>query len=214
MEIGVIYRDSWGRHPLAAQSWCGPAEWKSTSFDHFPESDGPGVVLQFQALLASVPESLRRKVSAGLASRASMQFLPWATSGVGVVTLVAGDDALVAFMDIAGRKDLHHLLLADVEGCVKLTACAIDALEMCPSVPVVGAGAAVQEAERRRRLSGREFQEVVEAVRWLLRSNSAFPLLGAEPRELSSLTINVVQPLEGRSATLLTQSAGRNSPTR
>lgn len=204
MELGDIYSDAFGRHPFSARSFCGTAEWVSVTRDHFPEPDAPSVVQDVEMLLASVPESLHRKVGAGATTHASMLFLPWGTTGgVGIVNLVAGDDVLVALMDIAGRTDLEHLIAADIARAVELTVCSKDEMDMCPSVRLAGAAAAVTEAETRRRMSAKEFQEAIADVRWLLRTSAVFPFLAAERKEFSSITLNVVQPLKGRSGSML-----------
>lgn len=198
MTTGQIWPDSLGQHPYAQASWIGQASWR-TSDPGIVTSRPDGQLERFprlEVLDLSVPPSLHWRACSENLRWAVARFVPWLPdSGIAIVTLAGGEDALIAVVDVAGRTDLQGLQQAGAEHRVAAAACNELDLEVCPLLPVVGVAEALAEATSKRRLSARELAEVIDNLRWVLRSPALFPMLGLSPRQLKSVTLNVCRPL-------------------
>jgi len=203
--IGQLFREAFGPNPFASATWIGQAAWQTlepTTVPAYPEglfadyADGFIEQLpELQVLQVSVPPDLLWAACNAASPRAVASFLPWRDSGIGVITLTKADEALVVVMDLAGRADAVALRDASAEDRVAAALCTEKELEICPLLKVVGVSEALAEAASHRRLAAREVVEAIEDLRWILRTDAVFPLLGLMPTRLKSLTLNVCQPL-------------------
>jgi hypothetical protein len=194
MQVGTLSGDSFGHHPFAQTSWIGPAQWcsvrKQADFDERCQAR------LMHVLALSVPSGLDWLAHLPERPRAVVSFLPWHHSGIGVLTITTACErhAVAVALDLAGRIDLRYLVQAEADGCLGIAACSDD---VSPVFPLLGLTPAVCEAEGHPRLTAREFTSAIEDLRWALRTDALFPMLGIAPREsvLESLTVNVCQPL-------------------
>lgn len=194
MKVGTLCGDALGRHPFARTSWIGPAEWCCVRNPvNVDEGDQERLM---EVLALSVPSGLDWLAHLPERPRAVVSFLPWNHSGIGVLTITTVRDrhAVVVALDLAGRTDLRYLIQAEADGCLGVAACSKD---VSPVFPLLGLTHAVLEAEGHPRLTAREFTGAIEDLRWTLRTDAVFPMLGITPPEsdLESLTFNVCQPL-------------------
>lgn len=207
LTIGSLHHDSFGPNAFSEACFIGQAAWQTLERATLPTmpdglfSDYPeGHCQEFpelQVLQVSVPPNLLWAACGSANPRPLASFLPWKDSGIVIVTLSKADEALVAALDLAGRTDLQALQTAGAEGRVAAALYTADELDVCPLLKVVGVHEALAEATTHRRLAARELVAAIEDLRWILRTDGVFGLLGLPPREipLKSLTLNVGLPL-------------------
>lgn len=205
IRIGSLHQDSLGPNAFSEACFIGQAAWQTLEPATFTAM--PGLLghpeghseerPELRVLQVSVPANLLWAACGSASARPLASFLPWRDSGIAIVTLAKADEALVVALDLAGRTDMQALQTAGAEGRVAAALCTADDLDVCPMLEVVGVNEALAEASTHRRLAARELVAAIEDLRWILRTDGVFGLLGLPPREkpLKSLTLNVGLPL-------------------
>jgi hypothetical protein len=183
------------KNPFARSSFIGRAMWRETDVD-VDVFDGDVITGIFQTLLLSVPPGVlgtikwRKKKPLALAS-----FLRWHDTGVGLIVLSSQQHAVATVWDIAGRTDLGKLRQAASAGKPCAVLVATGEPEFKPWVRLRGLVEAIDDAQKVRRLSAKEFTTAIEGLRGLLRSDALHPILRLPREDLRSLTLDICQPL-------------------
>lgn len=206
IKIGRLHRDSFGANAFSAACFIGQAAWQTLEPATLPTipdglvSDYPDGHSyerpELQVLQVSVPPNLLWAACGSANTRPVASFLPWQDSGIVTFTLAEAEEALVVVLDLAGRADIQALQTAGAEGRVAIALCAADEPEIRPLLKVVGVHEALAEASTQRRLAARELVKAIEDLRWILRTDAVFALLGLPPRQnlLRSISLNVCLP--------------------
>lgn len=155
---------------------------------------GPhGSTPALHVLVLSVPADLH-EFRGVLIADASARLGEWSGRSVGVVQVRTPSHLVVAFLDVAGRKDLTQLERAADGSGVYAMPVAADETDT-PLVRICGFRDMLAEAATLRRLTAREFTEAVAGLREELRGPRSLAALPPLIPRFKSVSVNVCMPL-------------------
>lgn len=191
LNLGHVYPDAddGQHHPHASRAFVGRAHLLTHHFDSPGDPPAPDTIMH--SMMLAVPLSMHRMVlDQRPRVRSAAALVPWSGSGIGLLVVSSGSNAVLGVADIAGRADLTELQVAARRGKFAVGLATDADPSVTPLFPVDGFAEALSDARSLRRLAAREFVEAVAEVRSILR-RSAGHFLGMPPAgRLDTLTVN------------------------
>jgi len=189
-----------GPHAFAQQAYMARAFWTRLPMPEVLREDE--IWTEIQTLLVSVPPLVQERFflslwEGQLRGKATLFPIKQDASCLALLSLVAGQDAVVTVLDLAGNGTAPELGRAAREGATFAVLVSQDEDEMRPLLPIDGLAAAVDQASLKPRLAARELVEGVGELRAALGGSKLFEILGIPEQPLQTLTIAVGQPVLG-----------------